>query len=135
MDMNVPTGLKKVVLKDKYGIDEEPGKDFIQYMVNLKAEKSFAGDEKDDKTVRKIENWFKTFEDILRKIFEDQSLVLEFDRKNFNFKIIMAGKESFDFTGLSAGYSALLCIVTDLILRMEKHKKSTYDLQGVSGID
>jgi predicted ATP-binding protein involved in virulence len=116
-------------------MDEEPGKDFIQYMVNLKAEKSFARDEKDDKTVREIETWFKTFEEILKKIFENHSLRLEFDRKNFNFKIIMEGKEPFDFTSLSAGYSALLSIVTGLISRMEKHKKNTYDLQGVVLID
>jgi len=135
IDMNVPTGLKKVVLKDKYGMDEDPGRDFIQYMVNLKAEQSFGRDEKDDKTVKKIENWFKTFEGILKKIFQDRSLRLEFDRKNFNFKIIREGKESFDFAGLSAGYSSLFCIVIDLISRMEKHKKSSYDLQGVVLID
>jgi AAA15 family ATPase/GTPase len=135
MDLNVPKGLKQVVLKDKYGIDEEPGKDFIQYIVNLKAEKSFARDDKDNKTVKKIEQWFKTFEDILKKIFQDHSLRLEFDRKNFNFKITREGKEPFDFTTLSAGYSALLCIVTGLILWMEKHKKKIYDLQGVVLID
>jgi nucleoside-triphosphatase THEP1 len=135
LHMNVPTGLKKVVLKDKYSMDEEPGKDFIRYMVNLRAEKSFARDEKDDGAVRRIENWFKNFEEILKEIFQDGSLRLEFDRKNFNFNIIRAGKESFDFAGLSAGYSALVCIVIDLISRMEKYKKSGYDLQGVVLID
>jgi AAA15 family ATPase/GTPase len=134
-DMNVPKGLKQFVLKEKYGIDEEPGKDFIQYIVNLKAERSFARDEKDSKTVKEIEKWFKTFEESLKEIFEDRSLRLEFDRKNFNFKIIQEGKEFFDFNTMADGYSALLSIVTDLILRMEKHKTKTYDVQGVVLID
>lgn len=135
IDMNVPTGVKKLVLKDKYGIDEEPGKDFIQYIVNLIVEKTFASDTKDIKTAKKIDKWFKTLEENLKKIFEDRYLRLEFDIKNFNFNIIQEGKEPFDFTTLADGYSALLCIVTGLILRMEKHKKKTYDLQGVVLID
>ena len=135
VEMIISKGLKKVDLKEYYKIDEYPGKDFIQYIVNLRAEKSFANDEKDYNSVKNIENWFELFENSLKEIFEDPLLRLEFDRKNFNFKIIQQEKEPFDFNTLADGYSAVMNVVTDLILRMEKHKTTSYDTQGLVLID
>ncbi len=135
VEMTIPKDLNKIGLKKYYKIDEYPGKDFIQYIVNLKAEKSFARDENDNKTVKNIENWFEMFELSLKEVFEDQSLRLEFDRKNFNFKIIQKGKEPFDFNTLADGYSAIINMVTDLIIRMEKHKTKSYDVQALVLID
>lgn len=134
-NMKVPKGLEKIDIKERYAIDEQPGNDFIQHIVNLKAEKSFARDEDDDETVERIENWFEMFEESLQKIFDDPELELEFDRKNYNFNIIQDGKEPFDFNTLADGYSSLINIVTDLILRMEKHKGKSYDMQGIVLID
>ena len=134
-DMTIPKGLNKIAVKKQYKIDEYPGKEFIQYIVNLKAEKSFARDENDQKTVKNIEEWFKIFEKSLKEIFEDPSLKLEFDRKNYNYKILQEGKDPFDFNTMADGYSAIIDVVTDLILRMEKHKTKGYDIQGVVLID
>ncbi|GBC62809.1 ATPase AAA [Desulfonema ishimotonii] len=130
-----PEGIKKIELKDNYGIDEHPGSHFLQYLVNLKADRSFARDDNDMETVDKITRWFDFFENSLKKIFEDDTLRLEFDRKNYTFSILRQGREKFDFNTLSDGYSAILNIVTDLILRMEKHRVKNYDIQGVVLID
>ncbi|MCP5046807.1 MAG: AAA family ATPase [bacterium] len=130
-----PSGLNKIDLREYYEIDHQPGKQFIQYMVNLKAEKSFARDDHDLKTVEDIERWFDTFENSLREIFEDPSLKLEFDRRNYNYNIIQKGKETFDFNTMADGYAAIINVVTDLILRMEKHKTKSYDVQGIVLID
>ena len=134
--MKAPKGVEKINLRDKYDYKHEsPGKEFIQYIVNLKAEKSFARDDQDHETVNNIENWFEMFENSLKKIFEDSSLRLEFDRNNYNFIIHQKGKELFDFNTLADGYSAIINVLTDLILRMEKHKTKSYDVQGVVLID
>ncbi len=133
--MKIPKGIEKIYLKKKYDISEQPGKDFIQYIVNLKADKSFARDDNDHKRVKDIENWFEFFEKSLKVIFEDQSLKLEFDRDKYNFNIIQKGKEPFDFNTMADGYSAIIDVVTDIILRMEKHKTKSYDVQGVVLID
>lgn len=133
--MNIPKGPQKLLLKKNYGVAGQPGKDFIQYIVNMKVEKSFARDEKDNETVEKIENWFEVFEKSLKEIFNEPDLKLEFDRKNYNYNIIQEGKEPFDFNTLADGYSALINIVTDLILRMEKYKGKSYDMQGIVLID
>ncbi|MEA2012738.1 MAG: AAA family ATPase, partial [Verrucomicrobiota bacterium] len=45
-----------------------------------------------------------------------------------------AGK-SFGLNELSDGYSSLLAVLTELILRMEAHNASNYDMQGVVLID
>lgn len=128
-------GLKKIDLQERYLLGESPGENFIQYMVNLKAEKSFARDDNDLKTAKQIDDWFESFENCLKNIFEDPALTLEFDRKNFNYKILQTGKEPFDFDTLADGYAAIIDIITDLILRMEKHKQKSYDVQGVVLID
>jgi predicted ATP-binding protein involved in virulence len=131
----IPEGLKKIDSKQWYEIQEQPGKQFIQHIVNLKAEKSFAKDDGDIQTVEKIDSWFDTFEDSLKEIFEDPSLTLKFERKNFNYKIFQEGKEPFDFNTLADGYAAIINVVTDLILRMENQKKKSYDVQGLVLID
>ena len=135
VDMTIPTGLNRINWKEHDPINEYPGKEFIQYIVNLKAEKSFAKDDKDYDSVKNIELWFEMFENTLKEIFEDPTLRLEFDRKNYNFKILQKNKEPFDFNTLADGYSAIFNVVTDLILRMEKHKTTTYDVQGIVLID
>ncbi len=134
-DLEKPSGLNKIDFSDRYEIDGRPGKIFLQYIVNLKAEKSFARDDKDSDTAESIERWFNMFEDALRELFEDPGLKLEFDRKSFAFQIIQKDKEPFDFNTLADGYSAIIEIVTDLIIRMEKRKTKSYDVQGIVLID
>lgn len=66
-----------------------------------------------------IREWFARLESLLRKIFEDDTLTLEFDEETFRFFIHMSGREKFDFNSMSSGYSAIWDIVADLMLRME----------------
>ena len=40
-------------------------------------------------------------ESLLRKIFEDDTLTLEFDEETFRFFIHMSGREKFDFNSMS----------------------------------
>jgi predicted ATP-binding protein involved in virulence len=110
---------------------------FIRYMVGLKIERAFAKDDKELKLVEKLDRWFDNFEKMLRKIFNDNSLVLKFDRNPFsyNFKIEREGRESFDFYTMSAGYSAIMDIVTELILKIENTKFKSFDCEGIVLID
>lgn len=133
--LQTPNGIQKIQLKDVYQINEKANQQFIQYLVNLKAQGSFARDAKKMDTVRNIENWFDAFENHLKEIFEDKTLKLEFDSENFNFHIIQDNKERFNLNTLSDGYSAILNIITELIVRMEKYSPKLYDLQGIVLID
>lgn len=81
--------------------------------------------------------WFEKFNCLLKQIFEDESVELVFDEDTFKFSIIMDGREPFDFNTLSSGYAAILDIVVDLIIRMEKQLNRTFDfnIPGVVFID
>jgi AAA15 family ATPase/GTPase len=85
--------------------------------------------------VTKIDDWFLRLEKRLQSIFDSASLALVFNRKTYNFDIIIDGLEPFSFNNLSDGYSAIISIVTELILRMEAHNVKSYDLEGVVIID
>lgn len=86
---------------------------------------------------QKIKNWFKEFEHLLQRIFENDQLKLEFDEDTFKFNINEPGKELYDFNTLSSGYAAILDIVVDIMIRMERQteKRFQYDLPGIVLID
>ena len=134
-NLNVPQGINKIELKKKYHLQEKANVNFIQYIVNLKADRSFARDDNENQTVEKIDTWFNKFENRLKSIFNVESLDLKFDRKTYNFEIIIDNKEPFNFNTLSDGYSAIISIVTELLLRMEAHDVKSYDLEGIVIID
>jgi hypothetical protein len=82
-----------------------------------------------------IKAWFKRFDEVLKLIFDDQSAHLDFDIETFAFHIVIDGREPFTFDTLSSGYAAVLDIVVDLMMRMEKKAGRHYDLEGLVLID
>ena len=102
-------------------------------MVGLKATQAFAGQKGDQKRVTEIDAWFERFETILKRIFDDPSLCLDFDIDNFRFHIVQKNREPFDFNTMSSGYSAVFDIINDLIMRMERTRN--YLMEGVVLID
>lgn len=134
-NLNIPKGINKVNLKKKYNFQEKANSNFIQYIVNLKADRSFARDDNEKDVVQKIDDWFKRLESRLKQIFDVNTLELRFDRKAYNFDIVTDKNTPFNFNNLSDGYSAIISIVTELLLRMEAHEVKSYDLEGIVVID
>lgn len=133
--IEIPTNVPKVQLQEKYNMEENIGREFLNYLVYLKTQQSFARNENDIAEVEKISEWFDRFEQALRTLFEDESITLKFDYKELNFKISQNDREDYGFDALSDGYSAVLDIVINLILRMEKHHNQAYDIEGIVVID
>jgi len=134
--MEKPSGIEKIELSNIK--DEKLNRYFLKYIVALKAERSFAKDDNDNETVKKIDNWFNTFEEMLKQIFNDPSVSLEFDRRNimsYNFLIKRNNRELFDFTTLSDGYSAIIDIVTEILLKIETTEAKSFDVEGIVLID
>lgn len=134
-NLNVPQGINKVEIKKKYMLNEKANVNFIQYIVNLKADRSFARDDNEMETVKNIDAWFNRLESRLKDIFDVDVLELRFDRKTYNFDVIIDNKQPFSFNTLSDGYSAIISIITELLLRMEAHNVKSYDLEGIVIID
>ncbi len=132
-----PRHVEKVQLKDSYGIKDKPREDFIKYLLDLKTTQALALAGGKKEKADKIQQWFEKFDQLLKKIFDDKSVQLDFDEDTFHFWIKEDGKLPYDFNTLSSGYAAVLDIVLDIIMRMEKQSDKTFffDTQGIVLID
>ncbi len=133
----MPKHVEKIVLKDYYSMTESPRQLFVKYLLDMKMTEALARSNGHEEKADIIYQWFVKFEELLRQIFEDDSLKLVFDEDDFSFHIKEKNRELFDFNTLSSGYAAILDIVLDLIVRMEKktNKSFVFDMQGVVLID
>lgn len=131
--VEVSSTIENIQLKDKYQLNETPGTKLVKYMVGMKATQAFALQKKDEGRAAEIEEWFSRFEGILKKVFDDSSLRLDFDIDNFKFHILQDNREPFDFNTMSSGYSAVFDIINDLMMRMER--KKNYSTEGIVLID
>lgn len=63
--------------------------------------------------------------------------LLDFDEDTFQFTICEERKEPFDFNSLSSGYAAVLDIIVDIIIRMEKltNRSFKFEMPGIVLID
>ncbi|MGN1276003.1 MAG: AAA family ATPase, partial [Floccifex sp.] len=133
----LPQHVEKVALRNDYTIRETPREDFIKYLLDLKMTQALADSNGKKEKAKNIKLWFDNFQELLKTIFEDDSVKLEFDEDTFKFQIVMDGREAFDFNTLSSGYAAILDIVVDLIIRMEKQTNKVFDfsMPGIVLID
>ena len=127
--------IEKVVFQDKYAIDDNPGKYFVKYLLDMKSSQALYATSGKHERAEEISRWFENFDRILKRIFDNQSVHLEFDIETYAFHIMEEGREPFAFDALSSGYAAVLDIVTDLMMRMEHKAKNKYDLEGIVLID
>ncbi|TAE19791.1 MAG: hypothetical protein EAZ95_00870 [Bacteroidetes bacterium] len=134
---NIPSKIEKLALpKFNYiSMQDNLGVNFIQHIVNLKADRSFAKDDNDTATVEALDAWFSRFENSLKLIFEDESLSLDFDRKTYNFYVTQQNRPKVTFNELSDGYASILRIVSELMMRMEASEQKDYNTQGIVLID
>ena len=109
---------------------------FLDLLTHYQLQTAFAQLRENEKRVSAIGRWFAGIEKIFRELFEDPELKLEFDSDNYKFHFITKGKR-FKFTELSAGYSAAIDIISDLIFKMQGMDKlvDVYDKEGIVLID
>lgn len=131
----IPKHVEKIELQTVYNINDKPRSNLVKYLLDLKTTEAFAERADKKEIANKISQWFDGFEKVLQDIFQDEKLKLDFDIETFEFNILQTGKEPFGFNQLSAGFAAVLDIVVDIILRMEKQKAKIYDIQGIVLID
>lgn len=94
-------------------------KKLLFFLSDLKIQEALARNEQQNADADRIKDWFESFENVLKGFFEDKNLKLRFNYRDYTFHIETQGK-SFKFTELSDGFSAIIDIVADLILKMQK---------------
>ena len=132
-----PRQIEKVELQDYYGLTEFPRKEFVKYLLDLKMTEALARNNNKTEKADEIQTWFVKLEQLLKQIFDDKTVELEFDEETFEFHILQHGKEPFDFNTLSSGYQAVLDIILDIIMRMQNQTQRSFDfnLPGIVLID
>lgn len=133
-------GVEQVELSQAYPVDSDPAKLLHKYMVHLKTQQSYARNEGDLEVADRIQRWFDRFVGALRILLDSSELALKYDYRQYDFKIHEPGRTPFTLEELSDGYSSVIYIVSDLILRMDRNwilgdRLSEYDLEGIVLID
>lgn len=116
---------------------------FLQHLVNTKSRQAFAIVNKDEDKAEKITHWFETLERYLGEIFETEIFLsfdpdeLKFTLKHKDTKDAKDAKDAKDIqlNTLSDGYSAVMQIVTDIMMKMEVNAFGDYSQSGIVLID
>ncbi|HCB9206335.1 TPA: AAA family ATPase [Klebsiella variicola] len=126
-----------LIEENKHFPNDKDGSQFFEsYLLSLKKNQSYAiAFDKDENEAKRINLWFDKIQLDLRSLFEDPHLVLEFDTKDEKFYLNQDRKDRYTFQTLSAGYSSILSIYTDLIMRVEMWGVSPDNIQGIIFID
>ncbi len=122
------------------------GEQFVQQLVNMKTQQAYlfqdmntavdeATREKTKADYDEILRWFDNLNDALAELFGHKDFYLDFDRQHYNYSVNERGKVAYGFSQLSDGYSAILKIVTDLMLAMSTNPLNTYAMPGIAIID
>ena len=134
--MSEPKNPTKPVYNKKGDVKETATSQFLNFLSDLKIQEALARNEKQTKDADEINAWFEDFESLMRHIYQDDHLTLEFNYRDYSFKICTEGKK-FKFTEVSDGFAAVLDIVADLILKMQDDNSLTrsYQKEGIVLID
>lgn len=119
---------------------------FLQLMVNFKTQQAYLYEdmsrttdpiklEKLEAEYKQYKEWFQNLEDALKKLLGHDNVQIEYERENFNFRIIEDGKEPYEFKQLSDGYAAILRVMTDIMLQMSDKPIGKYKKAGIAIID
>lgn len=134
--MDEPKNPIKPQYNKKGMVKETATSQFLNFLSDLKIQEALARNENQTKDADSIKGWFEDFEDLLQQIFQDSGLKLEFNYRDYSFRICTEGKR-FKFTEVSDGFAAVLDIVADLILKMQDDQSLSrvYQKEGIVLID
>ncbi|TAE21766.1 MAG: AAA family ATPase [Cytophagales bacterium] len=112
---------------------------FVQYLVNQKVEQAFSQIDGQASRVDWVNQFYADLETVFLKVFEDDRVKIEFERKSYRIFIELSDGRQINFNVLPAGQSALLYILMDLTVRVDLIRKqvqdNTYDPCGTVLID
>ena len=129
-------GARKVELKDAYIVSESPGEDFVEYIKTFIIQENMYRNQQENAGVADgLRQRMDRVKTMLRNIYDNDAIDFDFDIANMNLRIKEAEREPYGFNELASGYAAILSVVLDLMMRMEKKVTDAYDLPGIVMID
>ena len=135
-DIASQKGTRKIDLKDAYTVSESPGDDFVEYLKMLIVQENMYRNQQETAAlVEGLRQRVELVKAMLRNIYDNDAIDFDFDIANMNLRIKEPDKQPYGFNELASGYAAILYIVLDLMMRMEKKVTDAYDLPGIVMID
>ena len=123
-------------LKAKSTIFNPKITEFHTFLVDLKLREKLARQENNYASADEIKIWFDNFTILLTELLGSKKLDLRFSEYDYTFTIVQNERE-FKFTELSDGYSTIIDLVADLIIKMQIRNTLTkaYEMEGIVLID
>lgn len=118
-----------------HGINFQTSNYFERYLVSMS---NYALIEKGAGAIEEFERVVKVIEKIqgdLRELFEDFSLMLNFNRKKLRMEIHQENKEPFSLSKLPSGFASILAIYAELVMLAELSNKGKGEIRGIVLID
>lgn len=112
---------------------------FKQYLINKKVNQAFDQIESNQQGFQQSQHFFETITNLFQYLFEDKGLKLTFVREQFEYFLSLSDGRKITFNQLPEGFSALLNIITELLMKVDiiRRKKGDYsfDPPGIVLID
>ncbi len=110
---------------------------FLQFLVNQENRSANLLKKGDKAGAKMVDDWMKNITQRFRSLFKNDKLELVYDFDNFDFTILMPGREPFRLVDnqLSDGFSSVIQIIAELLLRMDAVSAGKYDMPGIVLID
>lgn len=112
---------------------------FKQYLVNKKVNQAFDQLESNQQGLQRSEHFFNSLSELLKEVFDDKGVKLIFVREQFEFFIVFSDGRKITLNHMSAGFSSLLSIITELLAHIDFVRRRvgdfSYDPPGIVLID
>ncbi len=128
LNPKVPERIDNVILKKKYLPNENISANFVEYLIHRDYMHK-SGEESDD-----ILELFDRINSILKKVYKEENVELKLNAKELDFYIKLPNGNEFTFNQLSMGFSAVLKIIFEIIIRTQ-NKVHKMNSEGIVLID
>ncbi|MEG3696082.1 AAA family ATPase [Vibrio coralliirubri] len=133
-DLSKPQNITAPELTERQIGDHNAGKEFIHHLVNRRSQLAFANEDGDTEEAESIRIWFQKLDQLFSRLFQ-QPVQLTFLRTQLDFILETEDGQVIDLKTLSDGYSAIVNMVTEIIMRMETVQFGGLDIGGIVLID
>ncbi|HEE0121394.1 TPA: AAA family ATPase [Citrobacter gillenii] len=130
------SGMEKLLQEHKQlSLNLDSGVMFERYLVSYWNYGLLQKGSGNDAEAGRVFNWIAKINQDLKVLFEDESLELDFDFSELRIYLKQNGKAPFRLDQLSSGFSSVLSIYTDLLVKVELEKLSRHEISGIVLID
>ncbi|MDR6630470.1 putative ATP-binding protein involved in virulence [Acinetobacter lwoffii] len=134
---NQTTSISNEISNAQNNFTNNLGNKLEQHLYNITVNQSLSLTHKKDSSLfERYNNWFKSFDENLKFLFENESTHLFFEMNDTENKYyIVKDSQKFSFQNLSSGYQAIFNIYSDLLMRTEFFNIAPSELEGIVIID